>query len=70
MSGSLPAGIPDVSKLLAKPQKNAAASGEPGTGTGTSVPQVPLHSTVESPRRRRGKGRRDTIPNGADGLPE
>lgn len=32
------------------------------------IPQVPLKRIVDSPKRKLGKGRLDTILNGADGI--
>jgi hypothetical protein len=32
------------------------------------VPQVPIERVVSSPRRQVGRGRRDTVLTGADGL--
>jgi hypothetical protein len=32
------------------------------------IPQVPIERVVSSPRRTMGRGRRDTILTGADGL--
>lgn len=50
--------ISGLSGLFNKPKTNDAA-----------VPQVPVGRLVSSPRRQIGKGRRDTILTGADGLP-
>jgi hypothetical protein len=52
-----------LTSLFKKPA-TAAANG----ASGPEVPQVPVGRVVSSPRRTVGKGRRDTILTGADGL--
>jgi hypothetical protein len=70
---------PDLSGFKVDSSLNRLTSGiatafaKPKTGEGTpnkpDVPQVPIDRLVASPRRQVGKGRRDTILTGADGLP-
>lgn len=55
-------GLPNLSKLLfSKP------AGTETTKT-ADAPQVPVERLVSSPRRTVGRGRRDTVLTGEDGL--
>lgn len=72
MSGSTPfgpggaAGVADsFSKIFSKNKSSAASTDKDGK---PDVPQVPVERLVSSPRRQIGRGRRDTILTGADGL--
>jgi hypothetical protein len=71
MSGSTPfgpggaSGVADgFSKIFSK-NKSTAATDKDGK---PDVPQVPVERLVSSPRRQLGRGRRDTILTGADGI--
>lgn len=59
MSGSSPG-----SSLF---KKNTSKAATPAEGS-AEVPQVPVERIVASPRRQLGRGRRDTILTGADGV--
>lgn len=62
MSGSTPNGSSasaSVNKLFNKNPEDSPTA---------EVPQVPIERQVSSPRRTLGKGRRDTVLTGSDGL--
>ena len=59
--------IGSLGSVFGKPAK-AKADGTPAA-PGADTFQVPLSRVLETARRKVGKGRRDTILTGADGLP-
>lgn len=63
MSGATPS-LDGVSRIFKKDKTADAAAG----AKAPDVPQVPVERLVASPRRQVGRGRRDTILSGADGL--
>lgn len=58
---STTSGVSGLSSLFSKSKKKAEE-------TKPTVPQIPIERLVSSPRRTVGRGRRDTILTGADGL--
>lgn len=57
-----------ASGIFEKTPKTSAASTEGADGDGTVTPAVPVGRIVASPKRMIGRGTRDTLLNGSDGI--
>jgi hypothetical protein len=64
LQSELTSRLGSLGTVFGKPKKADAAPGAPTV----QVPDIPISRVLETQRRRVGKGRRDTILNGADGL--